>query len=60
MNVNLSDFKKEIAVLVLLLMWIALDVFHVNDDPLKYTIMGLVASMTGFAGVKPFSAESIS
>lgn len=49
---NLGSFSKEISVAGLLLMWLAMDLLHVQDAALQYTIMGLVAAITGYGGIK--------
>lgn len=48
MNLNLGAYSKELSVAGLLVMWLLLDVCKVDDAQLKYAIMGLIASITGW------------
>ncbi len=45
-----ADIKKELSVLVLLVMLLAMDYLKIDDPALKYLIMGLAGTITGFGG----------
>lgn len=47
---NLTDIKKDLSVLILIILLFVMDLCHVDDAALKYMLMGLVASITGFGG----------
>lgn len=47
---DLTAVKKEISVLVILLMLFAIDLLHIDDMVLKSFLLGLGASITGYGG----------
>ena len=48
----MGTYSKELSVAGLLLMWLLMDVLHIQDPTLQYTIMGLIAAITGYGGLK--------
>ena len=48
----MGTYSKELSVAGLLLMWLLMDVLHTQDPTLQYTIMGLIAAITGYGGLK--------
>jgi hypothetical protein len=47
----ISNFRKEISILFLLLICIGMDYFKISDPALRYTVMGMIGALTGHAGV---------
>lgn len=49
---NMGTYSKELSVAGLLVMWLLMDVLHIQDATLQYTIMGLIGAITGYGGLK--------
>lgn len=49
-GLTFASIKKELSVLILLGMLLAMDYFKIVDPELKYLIMGLAGTITGFGG----------
>jgi hypothetical protein len=45
-----ESIKKELSVAILLVMLLAMDYLKIVDPELKYLIMGLAGTITGFGG----------
>lgn len=47
----LNAWKKQIEIAVLIALVLAIDFLKIADAPLKYMLMGLVGSLTGWHGL---------
>lgn len=48
MQFNLAQYSKQLSVAFLLALWLAMDLLKVEDQNLRYAIMSLIASITGW------------
>lgn len=51
MKAFLIAYQKQLEIAFLLLLLVAMDFAKIQDVDLKYTLMGLVGSLTGFRGL---------
>lgn len=59
MQPNLGQYSKQISVAALMVLWLAMDLMHVNDSELRTAIMALIGVVTGWHGLTnlPFSVN---
>lgn len=51
---SLLKIKKELSVLVILSMLLAMDHWQIKDDSLKYLLMAIAGSLTGVGGLQAY------
>jgi hypothetical protein len=52
MKAFLTAYQKQLEVAFLLLVLVGMDLAQIKDAELKYVLMGLVGSLTGFRGIQ--------
>jgi hypothetical protein len=56
----LQSYVKSLDIAVLLILLFAMDLLHLNDPELKYLLIGLVSSLTGFRGLTQLTNKGTS
>lgn len=51
---NFDTIRKEVSGLIVLIALLYMDYAHIQDDPLKYLLMGVFGAIAGFGGYQGY------
>lgn len=57
MPTNLGQYSKELSVAGLMVFWLLMDLLHVDDQALRYCVIGLITTITGWHGINNLPAK---